>query len=195
MLITRISKPLTAQFLPANSIYHIASQVFKNQSISQMTVTAFSYFYEMKKVFLFLIILLIPFYSREKGSEVSEKEAIKLAEDFIRCNGYTQEPIDTSKQKLSFTLNENMLFQAGYANLDSVIKNRRNSLYPKAKYILYNDERKAWEIGFVSTKIPLNELDTCDKERPLIGSTVIVENYHLRISHLNPILKFFKKLS
>ena len=150
----------------------------------------------MKRVFILWLSSLFFFCAPVKGQKIQEKEAINLAEDFIRRNGYTEMPIDTSKQKLSFSLNESRLMESGYYNRDSVIKSRYNSLYPQAKYILYDAEWKRWHVGFIYTDIQLDKIDTCNKKLPLHGNTVIIDevNDQLRMSHLNPILKFFKRL-
>jgi len=148
----------------------------------------------MKIIIIIIAILFICNCKNAIGQKLNEEEAIKLAEDFIRCNGYTKMPIDTSNQKLSFTMNDQLMLSQ--FNKDSVIKHRYNSLYPLAKYILYESERKRWLVGFIFSDTMVYKLDKINLEAPFMGSTVIVdeETNEVRLSHLNPILRFFKKL-
>lgn len=142
-----------------------------------------------------LSFLFTALYHLALGQKGSESKAIKLAEAFMRCNGFTDQSIDTSAQKLSYTLNDQMEMQMGRFDFDTLIHRRHNSVYPDAKYITYSEIKKGWMVGFVSTNFQLSSLDTLNKESSLPGLTVIIHDDGIaELSHLNPIMRFLKKL-
>ena len=76
------------------------------------------------------IFLAMPFGSSAAESKqtvaIMEQDAIRLAEEFITINGYTDQPGSTDKSKLSFELFD------GHQNLDQMLASRRDSLERKA---------------------------------------------------------------
>jgi hypothetical protein len=72
---------------------------------------------------------------------LTKVQAIKLAEQFIIDNGYTNAP--ANKSKLSYEL-----FDQLENNVDRILKQRHNTLQPKAFCI--NEDKDRWNIGFLS---------------------------------------------
>lgn len=123
---------------------------------------------------------------------IGQEHAVKLAEDFIRRNGYTSMPIDTSRCRLSFTMIDHIL----YGNTDSVLKNRYNTLYPKAFCVSHPNFLTGWYVGFLSTKVVTNKLDSNLRKSDLPGQAVLVsDNCHvMRMVHEDPLFSYWKKL-
>ena len=132
--------------------------------------------------FGFIFSLITAFNKRE----LSQEQAIKLAEQFIRDNGYTTFPADTSK--LSYEL-----FDSRY-KMDTILKRRHNTLQSKAFCIAEDGER--WDIGFLVADIKINELNSIQRQSDLPGRAVIVyKNWtEIRIAHKTPAFSKFKKL-
>ena len=80
---------------------------------------------------------------RVENSNISEKQAVKIAEDFIKRNGYTIEPADTSVHKLSLELMD------GRFSMHQLLTYRHDMLNLKA----YGTRRSgdAWHIAFQYT--------------------------------------------
>ncbi len=118
---------------------------------------------------------------------VTEKQAIERAEQFIKDNGYTLAPADTTK--LHFEL-----FDHREKSLDDILKMRHNLLNPKAFCI--SDGRDDWDVGFLSSYIKMNELDSAQKQTDLSGIAVIVakDGNGIRMAHKQPLFSYFKKL-
>jgi hypothetical protein len=123
----------------------------------------------------------------ETNDQIRKKQAIKLAEQFIIDNGYTSLPAD--KSKLS-----NELFDRYENNVDNILKNRYNTLHQKAFCISENTD--SWDIGFLSTKVDLNKLDSIQRQTNLSGRAVIVmkDGKEIRNAHKDPLFSFFEKL-
>ena len=118
---------------------------------------------------------------------VTQEQAIKLAEQFIIENGYTNLPAD--KLKLSYEL-----FDSYENNIDSILSIRHNTLLPKAFCISENPDR--WNVGFLLTTVDLSKLDSAQLKSNLHGRAVIVmkDGNCIRIAHKNPAFSHFKKL-
>ena len=126
---------------------------------------------------------------------ISQPYAIRLAEDFVRYNGYTQMPIDTSRHKLSYTMWDGVAFQIRNYTVDSIIRDRHNTLYPKAQYIAYDKKERRWIVGFISTEFQIDRLDTFKRNSPIPGYSIIIDerDNHIEVSHINPYFCYFKK--
>jgi hypothetical protein len=71
---------------------------------------------------------------------VSEAEAINIAEEFVRTNGYTDLPPATDRTKLSFETIE------WESDIEEMLKSRHNTLQRKAFGVL--SRRKGHEAGW-----------------------------------------------
>lgn len=120
-------------------------------------------------------------------TDIRRDEAIKLAEQFVIDNGYTDLPAD--KSKLGFEL-----FDRYENNADSILKRRCNTLQPKAFCI--GEDKDRWDVGFLSTGVDLTKLDSIQRQTDLSGRAVIVmkNGKETRIAHKVPLFSHFKKL-
>jgi hypothetical protein len=127
-------------------------------------------------------------FAFQSNNQVKEQQAIKLAEQFIADNGYTNFP--ANKSKLSYE----MFDQLGENNLDSILKYRHNTLQPKAFCISEGEDR--WDVGFLSTSVDLTKPDSIQRQNNLSGRAVIVmkDRKEIRIAHKDPLFSHFKKL-
>lgn len=121
-------------------------------------------------------------------TQTPEQKAVRLAEDFIKRNGYTNEPAD--KDNLSYESIEKS------ANTDKLLKSRKNSLESKAFAILPN--KKGWTVVFRYNKNYLDEIyqkDSVDKYDTLGRAVTMDKNFeNLRVEHKSILLKNLKKL-
>ncbi len=130
-----------------------------------------------------------------RPSRISKNDAIKMAEQFIKRNGYTTAAADTSTYQLSFTMYDNTLLslKPNY-NTDSVLKHRYNTFHPKAFCILYYDKGETWHVGFLLTSVNIGQLDSVTKNSDLPGRVVSVDRYGVRVEHKIPAFSKFEKL-
>lgn len=121
------------------------------------------------------------------NDQMTKEQAIKLAEQFVIDNGYTSLPAD--KSKLSYELFDNY-----DNNVDSILKRRHNTLQQKAFCI--SEDKDRWDVGFLSTSVDLNKLDSIQRQTNLSGRAVIVmkDGKEIRIAHKEPRFSFFKKI-
>lgn len=135
-------------------------------------------------IFGFLLAIVTAFKTNEV---VTREQAIILSEQFIINNGYTSLPADTSK--LSYEL-----FDAYNESINSMLKERHNMLHPKAFCISEDEDR--WDVGFLSTSINVNKLDSISRQTNLSGRAVIVykNGKEIRIAHKDPLFSLFEKL-
>jgi hypothetical protein len=144
----------------------------------------------MKKVsIIFLLtfgIILILSSALKDDEKITQQEAIKLAEEFIAFNGYTSAPAD--KQRINYELLDE-------ANIEKLLKNRHNTLQPKAFYI--NEREDKWDIGFLSTSVNIKKLDSIQLQSNLQGRGVIVrkDGKEIRMGHKDPLFSKWKKLN
>ncbi len=144
----------------------------------------------MKTVLVIVVCLLLgnSFVLLGQNKIANEEEVIRLAEDFIKRNGFTDSPVDTSKVKLSYEL-----VYDEFQSTSEIIKKRHNSLYPQAFYIVYKPEWKKWMVGFVYTTVKKEELDTM--KNPEGRAVDYYEDIHLlKMEHKTPEFSFWKKL-
>jgi hypothetical protein len=141
-----------------------------------------------KTLMTFVIIMSAMASLGFQKKTITEAQAIAIAEDFIRCNGYTDKPIDTTKYKLQYELFE------GRFELAKVLESRRNSLQPRAYCISQGNDD--WDIGFLSTSVTLNALDSISKNSNLSGRAVHVDKLtgDARMEHKSPLFSKFRKL-
>jgi len=109
--------------------------------------------------------------------ETSEEKAVRLAEEFIKRNGYTDTPAD--KDNLA---HETVEF---YDNIDELLEQRKNTLEKKAFGIFFQGKHneKGWTVAFRYNKKQLKDLS--DKEYNSLGRSVTMdENFeNLRVEH------------
>lgn len=139
-----------------------------------------------KRIYLVLLITGIIFQSfsiKQTEKEITQSEAIKLAEEFIIENGYTSEKPNESKMK----------FEMFESDIKKVIKERHNTLQKKAFCI---SKDKEWNIGFLSTNVKLKKLTTEQKNGDLDGRAVKVsfDGKKINIAHKDPLFSYFTKL-
>ena len=123
----------------------------------------------------------------QANDQMTKEQAVKLAEQFIIDNGYTNFPAD--KSKLSYEL-----FDQYENNVDSILKRRHNTLQPKAFCI--SEDKDRWDVGFLSTGVDLSKLDSAQRQTNLSGRAVIVmkDGKEIRIAHKDPLFSYFIKL-
>ncbi len=90
--------------------------------------------------------LLLPAFTLMsfKVMRVTKKDAITIAERYVRVNGYTEAPADTTDPRLSYTTDE---IKGG---IEEMLKTRHNTLLPKA--VKSTSTRKGWYITFEYTE-------------------------------------------
>ena len=141
-----------------------------------------------KAVFgLVAIIMLCYVYDiSQTNTTVTKEMAIKKAEQFIADNGYTTKPAD--KSKIVYEL----LDEDGKGGINAILKQRYNTLKPKAICISYDNEN--WEIGFLDVNASLP--DSVIMLPNLPGRAVLVSKNgkKTRIAHKTPLFSFFEKL-
>ncbi len=123
----------------------------------------------------------------QTNDQMTKEQAVKLAEQFIIDNGYTNFPAD--KSKLSYEL-----FDQYENNVDSILKRRHNTLQPKAFCI--SEDKDRWDVGFLSTGVDLSKLDSAQRQTNLSGRAVIVmkDGKEIIIAHKDPLFSYFIKL-
>lgn len=143
------------------------------------------------KIFTLTILSVALFWGQSStyktNYQITKEQAIKLAEEFILVNGYTSLPAD--KSKLSYEL-----FDRYDNNVDSILKRRHNTLQQKAFCISENNDR--WDIGFLSSSVDINKIDSIQLQTNLSGRAVIVmkDGKEIRIAHKESLFSHFKKL-
>ena len=133
-----------------------------------------------------LLILPFLFFSFSTIAQIkTQKDAIKLAEKFIKENGYTKYPADTSN--LSYDL-----FDILEKGKKQIIAKRYNTLYSKAFCISRDQDR--WNIGFLSTQINIQSKDSVKMGKAFGRAVVMKDNGEIWIAHKDPIFSTFSKL-
>jgi hypothetical protein len=115
---------------------------------------------------------------------MTRHRAVRLAEEFVRDNGYTNSLFDTSKRKLTYELYDQMYqLNDGKYYFDSIIKRRHNSLESKASFIAYDAKFKEYHIGF-------NYKNDTGKGR----SVTVGSGHYVKIDHQAPLFSTFEQL-
>ncbi|WP_140469749.1 hypothetical protein [Hymenobacter nivis] len=143
----------------------------------------------MNKVFGVLLLLsgLACLLARGQAQEVSQQQAIHVAEAFIQKNGYTFKPAEASAPQYE-------LFDADEMDVRAILKARRNSLHPKAFCI--TEDSDSWHVGFLSTRVNRSSLKASQQQANLAGRVVVVSkrNKEVRMAHKDPLFSHFKRL-
>jgi hypothetical protein len=123
----------------------------------------------------------------QTNDSLTEEQAVKLAEQFIIDNGYTN--LSADKSKLSYEL-----FDEYENHIDSILKQRHNTLQAKAFCI--SEDKDRWNIGFLSVGVDPSKLDSLQRQADLSGRAVIImkEEKEIKIAHKAPLFSQFKKL-
>ena len=139
-----------------------------------------------KLTFLCVLSVLGLTFAFRTNDSLSKEKAIKLAEQFIIDNGYTNLSADKSKINYELFESEN--------NVDDILKKRHNTLQPKAFCI--SERKDRWDVGFISVGVDLVKLDSMQRQADLSGRAVIVMKHRkeIRIAHKDPLFSHFKKL-
>lgn len=124
---------------------------------------------------------------RQERAELTEKQAIELAEQFVEDNGYTDSPAD--KSNLSFELMD----QTG-EDVSVILERRHNTLHPKAFCI--SEDRGVFHIGFLAHRVDISNMEALELNGDLSGRAVIVDrkSHKVRMAHKDPLFSFFRKL-
>lgn len=123
--------------------------------------------------------------SFQKSKELTKEEAIILSEQFIIDNGYTNLVANKTK------LNSELLDEK---NKNKMLTRRKNTLHKKAFCI--SENKNSWHVGFLSTNVEIDKLDSIKSQTNLSGRAVIVlkNGKEIRIAHKNSLFSHFKKL-
>ena len=142
----------------------------------------------MKKIILFTLTLSGLLTLGLTNKSVTLEEAINLSETFVKDNGYTNVVIK-NPQKLSYELFDNM-----EPNVDSILSRRHNTLQSKA--FCYSKHDNEWHIGFLSSSVNVDQLDSLKINSNLSGRAVIVNDngQEIRIAHKTPAFSYFTKI-
>src|SRR4051812_37083085 len=105
-----------------------------------------------RKILITVVMFLIS--STLFAQKLSQEQAIELAEKFIADNGFTL--AEPNKANLFFEMFEET------KDTEEILKQRRNSLHPKA-FCISNDG-DGWDIGFLSTQIKIENLTPQQKD-------------------------------
>ena len=140
----------------------------------------------MKPIILFSVLLLSVncAYSQSvsnRTKEITQEEAIKIAEKFIIENGYTDLPPTDDKKKIVFESIE------WNSDLEEMLKGRHNTLQKKAYGILKG--RKGNTEGF--TVVFLYVDGSIKKTGRAV--TMDLDGNNLRVEHVDIFLKAVKK--
>lgn len=142
----------------------------------------------MKKITTITLIFVGLFSLRLTNKTMSVEEAVNRAEIFVRDNGYTIVLVKNTKN-LSYEL-----FDYREPNDDSILIRRHNTLQSKA--FCYIRDKNEWYIGFLSSSVNLDQLDSIEINSNLAGRAVIVNDNgkEIRIAHKTPLFSYFTKI-
>lgn len=124
--------------------------------------------------------------SKETNSESAEAKAIRLAEEFIRRNGYTDVPAD--KDNLTYETIE------ASEDIDKILETRHNTLEPKAFGLSYHSKSgDGWTVIFKYNEEYLKnitEMDLSNRGR----AVTMDENFeNLTVQHKDFFLEYAEK--
>jgi hypothetical protein len=133
-------------------------------------------------------ILLIVLTSAAVIDKISEQQAIQLAQQFIKDNGYTKAPADRSKIKYE------LLDAFGNGNIDTILAFRYNELY--AEPFAIAEDKDSWDIVFLSTNVDIAKLDSAQLKSDLPSRAVRVskDGKEINMVHKEPMLSHWRKL-
>ena len=117
---------------------------------------------------------------------LTENQAVAIAEDFIKWNGYTEFPADETK--VSYESTDRFL-----GDKKAILRDRYNSLHPSAFCILKQENGRA--IGFLSGKVDRGSISPKNLNTDLSGRAAIVNTKgEVRMEHKDPLFSYFRKL-
>jgi len=137
------------------------------------------------------------FSAFDEERKITEAEAIKLAEEFIKDNGYTAFTANTLKLQVELF---DALISGG--NTDSILRRRHNTLYPKAYCIL--EQRRpphigsftGYVVGLLSTSVQVGKLSSRPCKSNLTGKAIRIsmDGGSVEMEHKMPLFSYFGKL-
>lgn len=137
------------------------------------------------RIFILTILIFAPelAFGQRSIEGINKDEAVKVAEQFVKDNGYCSLPPD--KGKLQYELYDGYL-----GGDDSVLKHRRNSLQCHA--FCFREDSLKWNIGFLSSKV--TKMPNVVSDLP--GRAVIIskDGKEVRMAHKSPLFSKFRKL-
>jgi hypothetical protein len=98
------------------------------------------------------LAILIACSDNHKRKPENSQDAIILAEEFIKNNGYTT--LKADKKKFEFESSDDLIRQ----DIPATLKKRYNTLQPKAFCIL--EDKYGWHVGFLKPGIDVNKFDS-----------------------------------
>jgi hypothetical protein len=134
-----------------------------------------------KTIYLLAIgcILTVLSACTTKPKQLNEKEVVRLAEEFVKINGYTQFKPDGSN--FEFEVSDDLIHQ----NIPATLEKRYNSLQPNAICIL--QDKVGWHVGFLRSGIDFYKLDSTNKLPDLPGRMVnVYTSGEIRMSQKEP---------
>ena len=134
----------------------------------------------------YLLVIFILATPKLQQKEIDLKEAVQLADNFVRINGYTLEPGDSTQLQYE-------LFDHLNKHNSDILKSRHNTLHAHA-FCYYEDEN-AWHIGYLLASVKPNE-NGLEGPTNLPGRAVKVMKTGKEITmvHKDPLFSSFKKL-
>lgn len=144
----------------------------------------------LRILLLGLVFELLPI--SKTYAQLTQEQAIQLAENYIIDNGYTNLPADKSK----FSNEHRDEYDSiKYENwIEEMLKERHNTIQRKAFCISENEDR--WNVGFLFTDVDLDKLDSIQRQADLHGMAVVVykNGKEIRFGENIPAFSKFKKL-
>lgn len=133
-----------------------------------------------------LVAITIAACSHKRTPEHKE-DAIRLAEEFVKRNGYTKAEAD--KNNFEFEVSDNLIEQ----DIPATLEKRYNTLHPEAFCILNHDW--GWQVGFLHSGVDVSSLDSLELKSDLPGRMVYVYlSGEVRMSQNVPLFSGFVKL-
>ena len=138
----------------------------------------------LMKYLFFAFLLATP---RLQHKEIALKEAVQLADSFVRINGYTMAPGDSTHLQYE-------LFDHLNKHNSDILKSRHNTL--QAHAFCYYEDENAWHIGYLLASVKPNEIKDLQRPTNLPGRAVKVMKTGKEITmvHKDPLFSSFKKL-
>lgn len=106
----------------------------------------------LKKYLFVSVILTLLMACAGKHKPENSGDAIVLAEEFVRKNGYTT--FEPDRRKFDFEVSDDLVRQ----DVSATLKKRYNTLQPKAFCIL--EVNYGWHVGFLKPGVNINDFDS-----------------------------------
>lgn len=141
----------------------------------------------LKKSFFVSIILTLLMACAGKHKPENSGDAIVLAEEFVRNNGYTT--FEPDRRKFDFEVSDDLIQQ----DVTATLKKRYNTLQPKAFCIL--EVNYGWHVGFLKPGININDFDSFKVLRnPPARIVTVYQSGETRMSPRPPEFSDFSRL-